>query len=75
MQGLINFFSSIVEGIKIAFDFLFDMIKDLVYVVKLLGSFIAKIPSLFAWLPAGVLALIVTIFGIVLIYKIIGREG
>lgn len=75
MQGLINFFSSIVDGIKLAFDFLFDMIKDLGYVVRLLGSFIVKIPSFFSWLPAGVVAILVTTFGIVLIYKLLGREG
>ena len=56
-------------------DFVVGMIEDLVYVVKLCGSFVAKIPTLFSWLPASVVAIIVIIFAIVVIYKILGREG
>lgn len=56
-------------------DFVIGIIQDLVYVVKLCNEFILKIPTLFVWLPTGVIALIVVIFGIVVIYKIMGREG
>lgn len=66
--GFINLITSLV-------DFVVGIIKDIVYVVKLTGSFVAKIPQLFSWLPAPVIALFVTIFAIVVIYKILGREG
>ena len=49
--------------------------EDIAYVVKLCGTFVAKIPTFFSWLPSEALALIVTIFGIVVIYKVLGREG
>ena len=49
--------------------------EDTVYIIKLTGSFLLKIPQLFSWLPAPALALIVSIFTVVVIYKVMGREG
>lgn len=66
--GFINLITSLV-------DFVVGLIKDIVYVVKLTGGFVAKIPQLFSWLPAPVVALFITLFAIVVIYKILGREG
>lgn len=66
--GFINLITSLV-------DFVVGLIKDIVYVVKLTGGFVAKIPRLFSWLPAPVIALFVTLFAVVVIYKILGREG
>lgn len=65
-------FADIVTGLV---DFIIGFVQDIVFVVKLTGSFVAKIPQLFAWLPSGVVAIIITIFGVVVIYKVLGREG
>lgn len=75
LQTLVDFFKSIGNVIMSLVDFVIGIIQDLVYVVKLCNEFILKIPTLFVWLPTGVIALIVVIFGIVVIYKIMGREG
>lgn len=56
-------------------DFVIGLVKDIVYVVKLTASFVLKIPKLFGWLPGSVVALIVTLFAVVVIYKVLGREG
>ena len=61
--------------VKSLVDFVVGIIEDIVYVVKLTGGFVAKIPQLFSWLPTPVVALFVTLFAIVVIYKILGREG
>lgn len=61
-----NFFSSV-------WNFLVDLIEDLVYMVKLLGEIVGQIPSLFSWLPTAVLSLLIALVGIVVVYKIIGR--
>lgn len=70
-----DFFLGFAEIISSLVDFVINLIQDIVYVVKLCGSFVAKIPAYFSWLPASVLTLIITIFSIVVIYKILGREG
>lgn len=57
------------------YHFVLDFFSDIVYVVKLTAKFVANIPSYFSWLPAPVLALIVSIFAVVVIYKVLGREG
>jgi len=63
-----EFFSSI-------FDFVIGIFEDIAYVVKLTAEFVVKIPDYFSWLPPELVALIVTIFGVVVIYKVLGREG
>ena len=56
-------------------DFLVGIIMDLLYVVGLLGSLLVKLPDMIGWLPSACITLTVTIFSIVVIYKILGREG
>ena len=70
-----DFFLGFADVISSLIDFVISLVEDIVYVVKLCGSFVVKIPDYFSWLPASVLALIITIFSIVVIYKILGREG
>lgn len=70
-----DFFLGLADVISSLIDFVISLVEDIVYVVKLCGSFVVKIPDYFTWLPASVLALIITIFSIVVIYKILGREG
>lgn len=74
MSSIISFFQSIGDGIKAAISFLVDLVSDLVYTVKLITSMVAELPSLLSWLPAGLLTLLFTLFGVVVIYKIIGRD-
>ena len=66
--GAVNVITSLI-------DFVVGMVEDLVYMVKMLTTFIVKLPQMFSWLPSSVVAIIVTIFGVVVVYKIMGREG
>lgn len=75
MQAILNFFTGVWNTITSLIDFVVGIIEDLVYVVKLTGNFLIHIPVYFGWLPSAFVTLIVTIFGIVVIYKILGREG
>lgn len=75
MAAITDFFAGIVDAISSAIDFLISFVGDIVYVIKLTGQFVARIPEYFAWLPAPVLTIIVSIFAVVVIYKILGREG
>ena len=75
LETIKNFFVSFSNIISSLVDFVIGFIEDIVYVVKLCGSFVAKIPLLFSWLPAPAVALVIIIFSVVVIYKILGREG
>ena len=78
LKMLKEIFNSITGFFELVFslvDFVIGFIEDLVYVVKLVGQFVLKIPSYFAWLPSQAVTMVVTVFGIVVVYKILGREG
>ena len=75
MEGILNFLKGFADIIGAIFNFLFGIIKDLLYVVGLLGSLILRIPDMIGWLPSACITLVVTTFTIVMIYKILGREG
>lgn len=74
LKNIFNSVTDFFDMIGSVVDFIINFVKDLVYVIKLVGEFVLKIPDMFTWLPATVVALIVTVFGIVVIYKILGRE-
>lgn len=68
VQDIGNFFSTVI-------DFVISFVEDVVYIIKLTAETVAKIPEFFDWLPSAVVALIVSIFAVVVIYKVLGREG
>lgn len=74
MKAILKAIKSIATGFTSLLDFLFGVIEDLVYVVKILGDAILSIPTYLGWLPEVFLTVVITIFGIVVIYKILGRE-
>ena len=55
-------------------NFIVDFISDLVYSIGLIGKTVLELPSYFAWLPGSIVALLTTIFTIVVIYKVLGRD-
>lgn len=75
MQAIMEFLTGLGELIGSLVNFVFGIIKDLLYVIGLLGSLIVKIPDMIGFLPSAAITLVITTFSVVLIYKIIGREG
>lgn len=69
-----DFIVGIGDMINTAWQFLIGIFEDIAYLIKLLYEFLADIPSYFSWLPAPVVALIVTIFGVVVVLRVIGRD-
>lgn len=67
LTNIANFF-------KTAWDFVINFFKEIVYVIELLGSVIANMPSYLTWLPATVTTLIITGITIIVIYKVVGRS-
>lgn len=75
MQGIMDFLIGLGEIIGSLVGFVINLVKDLLYVVGLLGTLIIKIPQMVNWLPSACITLVATTFTIVVIYKVIGREG
>lgn len=76
MQPIIDLLASIGEGITTALDFLGGLIEDLVTMAKLLADGMLAVPQwLGMFFPAELVIPIVGVLAIVVIYKIIGREG
>lgn len=75
MQAVIDFLTGIGDGVLAIVDFMGSLIEDILYVVQLTGSFVLKIPEFFDWLPPELLAIVVSLFAVVVVYKILGREG
>lgn len=69
-----EFINSIADMLLSLWDFVISFFEDVAYVVKLVTSFVVGIPDYFSWLPPEILALIVAIFGVAIIYKVLGRE-
>lgn len=70
-----SFLQTIADFFIAIFNIVMSLVQDIINMVKMLGEFIVSIPDLFSWLPAEVVAIIVTIFGVVVMYKVLGREG
>lgn len=66
---------AIANWVKLAFEFVFNVFYDIIYLIKLTGVFLARIPEYFSWLPAEIVSLLILIFTIVVLYKVLGREG
>lgn len=75
MKAIADFLQAIGNAILAAINFVVGFFQDIVYIIQLTGKVLAQIPSYFSWLPAELLAIILTIFAVVVIYKILGREG
>lgn len=74
MSAILTFIQGIADGVSAALDFLLGLVEDVAFLAKTCAAFVVKIPEYLSFLPASVLALIVSIFAVVVIYKILGRE-
>lgn len=75
MTAMLGFFTAIADGVTAALEFLLTLIADIAYMTELLAKFVSELPQYLSFLPAPILAMVTTLFAIVVIYKILGREG
>lgn len=75
MDAILGFFSGLADLIGGAVDFLIGFLADLLYIAQLTAKAVGAIPGYLALLPSPVIALLTTIFAVVVLYKIFGREG
>lgn len=75
MGAILDFFTSLGNVITSLIEFVVKFFKDLFYVIGLLANMLASLPAMIGWLPSACISLVITAFSIVVIYKIMGREG
>jgi len=75
LKALIDLVTGFVDLVVSLCEFVFQTISDIVYMIGLLGSMATNLPAYFGWIPSAVVSSIIVIFSIVVVYKIIGREG
>lgn len=75
MQAIVSFFEGIGNAIVTLVDFLVSIISDTVWMIKTLGTASYQALNMLNWLPEEFLGIIGIVLSVVLIYKILGREG
>lgn len=75
MTAILNFLKGIATGVTTIIEFVISFFEDVAYIVSLLAEFVLQVPELLSFLPSPVLASVVSLFAIIVIYKILGREG
>ncbi len=72
---MVSILQSIGDAFVALLDFVASFFQDVVYVVELTGSFLLVLPSYLSWLPGELAVIMVFALTVVVIYKIVGREG
>lgn len=75
LESIMQFFETLFAPILAIFDVVNSFFNDLVYVISLLTSFVIQIPDMLGFLPSATVPILIIIFDIVVMYKILGREG
>ena len=75
LESIMQFFETLFAPILAIFDVINSFFNDLVYVISLLTSFVIQIPDMLSFLPSATIPILIIIFDIVVMYKILGREG
>lgn len=75
MNAILNFFEGIGNVILAVIEFVVSFFGDLVWIVRTALWAVGQIPSLISWIPGPIMSVMLVIFSVVVIYKIMGREG
>lgn len=63
------------EVISALTEFIFDMVGDLLYMIKLLAEVVVDIPEYLGFFPTIIITTVTTLIGVAVIFKVLGREG
>lgn len=74
MQAIVNVLTDIGNFFTKIVGFAVQLIEDLVYAVELLGQVLIKMPDYLIFFPSGISSLIIIGIGVVVVYKVLGRD-
>lgn len=73
LQDIFDAIKNIVSFIGGIGDFISDSIRDIVYIITLLGQFSVGLAAHFVWLPVGIVAIVSVALGLAIVFRVIGR--
>lgn len=74
IEAIANGIQSIIDFFSMVIDFIITLFRDLAAMAVALTEAVAQIPNYLGFFPPAILALLLTVFGVVVIYKILGRD-
>lgn len=75
MIAILEFFSGIGDAIVAVFDFIVGFFRDFMQFLQLLVNLPEILANLINWIPSVYVPGFLLIFSVVILYKILGREG
>lgn len=75
LDAIIKFFNGIGNAITSVIDFVISFFTDFLSLLKLLAVVPKYVASSLRWIPDQLLAMAILLISIVILYKILGREG
>ena len=75
MVAIQNFLASFGELFVSGFNLVLGMLRDFFDVLKLLTKVPTFVLSVFNWMPSEIMVYATCLISVVIIYKILGREG
>lgn len=70
-----TFLTQILDFFKMLWDFVSGLISDVVELTTLLVDASEQLPNYLSFLPSSISGALLVLLGIVVLYKILGREG
>lgn len=75
LLDILEVLRSLAQGIVAILKFIPKLLADLVMIVKLTAETAARLPTLFQIFPGVLSSILISILGVVVLYKVMGREG
>lgn len=75
MKVIFSYFTTLIDSIVALIEFLISLLRDVVYLVGLLAEMLPVSHSFFTWLPAGLTATLGMTLAVVVVLRVLGRDG
>lgn len=75
MKAIADFFAALGDMLLAAFRFLFSLIEDLIYMIKMLFEIGNYMPEYLSFLPGTIVGGIAAAFGVWIVLRLIGKDG
>lgn len=75
LKSLVELVGNVLSLLGGLFSVICKIFEFIAFLFDLVIKFVVSIPDFFFWLPTEITVLLVSIFSVVVVYKILGREG
>lgn len=72
---MLDIISNILDLLVGFFSAVGGLLSDIAMLIVKVGKAVTYVPMLLSWLPDAVVPILIGTFGVVVVYKVLGREG